>query len=74
MGMSIMGLFAVCSATVGFRAVLWGLGIFHLIGALGVLALWWWEERQGSKAASPPIRAGHAFSLGASATRSAIRW
>jgi len=49
--LAIAGLFALCTAVIGLKATLWGFGILYFGCALGVLAVWWQEERQWPRAA-----------------------
>lgn len=41
----IIGLFTLCSVVTGLKATLLVFGIIHFSCTLGVLALWWREER-----------------------------
>jgi hypothetical protein len=44
-------LFAAFAAMFGFKATLWGFAILYFSCTLGVLAVWWQEERQLSRVA-----------------------
>jgi hypothetical protein len=43
----IIGLFTPCLVVTGLKATLLVFGIIHFSCTLGVLALWWREERRG---------------------------
>jgi hypothetical protein len=40
------GLFATCSAVIGVTATLWAFGILYAGCTIGILVVWWWEDRQ----------------------------
>ncbi len=48
---AIAALFVVCTAMFGLKATLWGFAILYLGCFLGMLAVWWQEERKWSRAA-----------------------
>jgi len=50
--LAIAALFAVCTAMFGLKATLWGFTIFYVVCTLGVLAVWWQEDRQWSQRAA----------------------
>jgi len=63
-------LFAALTAMFGLKATLWGFAILYFSCTLGVLAVWWQEQRQWSRPAtwSKDPRAGtsaHVISLAA---------
>lgn len=41
----LVGLFAVCSVSMGLKTTLWSFGVVHLGCTLLVLGLWWQDER-----------------------------
>jgi len=47
--LAITALFAVGTALFGLKAILWGIAIFYVVCMLGVLAVWWQENRQWSR-------------------------
>jgi hypothetical protein len=46
--LSILGLVTLSSLMTSFMTALWILGGFHVLCALGVIMLWWIEDRQWS--------------------------
>ncbi len=48
---AIAALFIVCTAMFGLKATLWGFAILYFGCLLGILPVWWQEERKWSRAA-----------------------
>ncbi|MEW6296960.1 MAG: hypothetical protein AB1671_04370 [Thermodesulfobacteriota bacterium] len=52
---SVLVLLVLVSAVTGVERTFLGFGVIFATSTLGILALWWWDERHWSAAASPAL-------------------